>query len=181
MNAGFAWPDVIIVLVLVVTTLKGFSRGFVRELGGALALAAGLIAPWYYNGAADGQIEAIAHVGSGPAHIAGMVLTGIVAYAIVLAIASILNRIAKLPILGIGNALAGGIVGFAKGAILVWFVLFVTLFFPLAPAVRTSLHDSRLVPYFTPFDDAVEAAIQNAVPGFARPLLDPLLQRDWNG
>jgi uncharacterized membrane protein required for colicin V production len=178
MSGGFTWPDAIIVVVLAATTIKGFSRGFVRELGGALAIAAGLIAPWYYNGAADGQIEAFAHLASGPAHVAGMVLTGIVAYAIVLAIASILNRIAKLPILGTGNALAGAIVGFAKGAILVWFVLFLTLFFPLAPAVRTTLHDSRLVGYFTQFDGIVDTTVQNAIPPFARPLLSPFFNRD---
>lgn len=173
MIGGFAWPDLIIVLVLAATTFKGFSRGFVRELGGALAIAAALIAPWYYNGAADGQIEAVTRLGSGPAHIAGMVLTGIVAYAIVLAIASMLNRIAKLPILGTGNAIAGAVVGFAKGALFVWFALFVTLFFPLDPTIRASLHDARLVGYFTQFDGPIDAAIENAVPSFARPLVAP--------
>ncbi|MEO6836666.1 MAG: CvpA family protein [Candidatus Tumulicola sp.] len=177
MIGGFAWPDVVIVLVVVATTLKGYSRGFVRELGGAVAIAAALIAPWYYNGSADPQIEAFTRLGSGPAHIAGMVLTGIVAYVVVFVAVWILNRIAKLPILGIGNALAGAIVGFVKGAILVWIILFVALFFALTPPIRASLHASRLVPYFTQFDGAIGAAIENTIPPFARPLLSPFFAR----
>lgn len=177
MIGGFAWPDVAIVLLLAAGTFKGFSRGFVAELGGIAAVAAGLIAPWYYNGSADAQIEALTKLGAGPAHVAGMIFTGIAAYVIILVAASILGRIAKLPLLGIGNALAGAAAGFAKSTILIWFVLFVASLFALPAPVKTSLQDARLVPYFTQFDAAIDVAIRKAVPPFAQPLLDPMLDR----
>jgi uncharacterized membrane protein required for colicin V production len=174
---GFAWPDVIVVLVLAAAAFKGFSRGFVSELGGVVALAAALIAPWYYNGSADTQIEAYTKLGSGPAHVTGMVLTGIIAYVVVFVAASILKRLARLPILGTGNAIAGAAAGLAKGAILVWLIVFVALFFPLTPPIRTSLKAARFVPYFTIFDGAVDTAIENTIPAFTRPLLDPFFAR----
>lgn len=174
MIGGFTIPDAIIVLVLVVGALKGFSRGFVRELAGIAAIVIGLIAPWYYNGAADAQIRALTRLPEGSAHVVGMVATGIVAYAVVLIVASILGRIAKLPLLGTGNALAGAVVGALKGAVLIWVALFVLSLYPMSPSVRTSLKQSRFVWYFTMFDAPVEAAVAKAVPSFARPLFSPL-------
>jgi uncharacterized membrane protein required for colicin V production len=174
---GFAWPDAVIVLVLVVAAFKGFKRGFVAELGGVAALAAALIAPWYYNGAADAQIQIYTKLNAGQAHVAGMLLTAVFAYLVVLSVAGFLQRIAHLPILGTGNALAGAVVGFAKGAILIWIVLFVALLFPLTPAIRDSLRDARLAPYFTSFDDPAARAVESVVPSFLRPMLDPLIQR----
>ena len=176
MIGGFSWPDVAVVLVIAAATFKGFSRGFVSELGGVVAIAAALIAPWFYNGSADSQIAAYTKLGAGPAHVAGMVLTGIVAYVIVFVAVSILKRLARMPILGTGNAIAGAAVGFAKGALLVWVIVFVALFFPLTPAIRTSMRDSRLVPSFTIFDGAVDTAIETTLPEFARPLVAPLLE-----
>ena len=38
------WPDIVIVGIALIAALKGFKRGFVAELGGALALAAAVIA-----------------------------------------------------------------------------------------------------------------------------------------
>lgn len=177
MIGGFAWPDAVIAIVLVAATFKGFRRGFVGELGGVAALAAALIAPWYYNGAADAQIQTYTKLNAGQAHVTGMVLTAVFAYIVVLTAASILERIARLPLLGTGNALAGAVVGFAKGAILIWILLFVALLFPLTPAIRDSLKDARLVPYFTSFDDPAARAVETIVPSFLRPMLDPLIQR----
>ena len=42
MIAGIAWPDLIIVIVLGIATFKGYSRGFVSELGGAVAVTGAL-------------------------------------------------------------------------------------------------------------------------------------------
>lgn len=177
MIAGFAWPDAVIVLMLVVGAFKGFRRGFVGELGGVAALAAALIAPWYYNGAADAQIETYTKLDAGQAHVAGMLLTAVFAYIVVLTAAGILQRIARLPILGTGNALAGAVVGFAKSAIVVWIILFVALLYPLTPSIRDSLRSARLVPYFTSFDDPAARAIESMTPPFLRPIFNPLFNR----
>jgi uncharacterized membrane protein required for colicin V production len=174
---GVDWPDICIGIILAIAVIKGFSRGFVAELAGIAALVVGLIAPWWYNGSADAQIASIGRISTGQAHIVGMVLTGIAAYIVILVAAAILGRIAKLPIIGTGNALAGAIVGLIKGAIVVWLLLFVALCFPLTPQVRQQLRDARLTGYFTAFDDTASDAVRRFAPPFAQPVVAPLFQR----
>ena len=174
---GIPWPDILIAIVLLISTYKGFSRGFVSELGGAVAVVAALITPWYYNGSFDGWIEGITKIGTGSAHVVGMFLCGFITYAIVLAIAWVLNRFAKLPLLNIGNSLGGAVIGLAKGAVLLWLVLFIALYFPLSPDIRDGLHQSRLAPYLVQPDAKIDGVIESVIPWFARPALWPYFHR----
>lgn len=174
---GYAWPDVIIAIILLIAAYKGFARGFVSELGGAVAAIAALVTPWYYNGSCDTWIDGVLHVGPGSSHVIGMFLCGLFTYAVVLAIAWVLSRIANLPILNIGNAAGGALIGLAKGALLVWLVLFIALFFPLSHDIRDSLHESRLAPYFVQYYSNVDGAIETIIPWFARPALYPYFHR----
>ncbi len=177
MIAGIAWPDVVIVIVLGIATFKGYSRGFVSELGGAVAVTAALVTPWFYNGSFDAQIERLAGLGPGSAHVVGMFVTGLGTYVLILLAARLLGAIARLPLLGIGNALGGALIGFAKGAILLWLVLFVALFFPLSPDIREGLHQSRLAPYLVSYDAPIDDAILSTIPWFARPFVLPYFRR----
>jgi uncharacterized membrane protein required for colicin V production len=174
---GVAWPDVVIVVVLAIATLKGYSRGFVSELGGAVAATAALVTPWFYNGAMDKRIEQLANLGPGSAHVVGMFATGLLTYVVILVAARLLGAIAKLPVLGLGNALGGAFVGFAKGAILLWLVLFIALFFPLAPDIRADLHRSRFAPYLVAYDAPIDKALLVPIPWFARPFVMPYFRR----
>ena len=177
MIGGFAWPDIIIVAILAIAALKGYSRGFVSELGGAVAVTAGLVTPWFYNGSFDSQIEGVTKLGPGSAHVVGMFATGLVTYVVILIVARLLGAIAKLPVLGIGNAIGGALIGFIKGAVLLWLVLFVALFFPLSPDIRAGLHDSRFAPYFVTYDGPIDDAILSTIPWFARPFVMPYFRR----
>lgn len=175
MIGGVSWVDVGIVLVVAGATIKGLQRGFVREVGGLLAVAAAILAPWYYNGSLDGSIARATGANAAAAHALGMLATAILAYAIVVAATWLLGTLMRLPILGTGNALAGGLCGFVKAVVFVWIVLFIGLFFPLAPPVRASLQASRLAPYFTAYDAAIDRDVLAAVPVVARPFLAPYL------
>lgn len=177
MIGGFAWPDFVIVIVLGIAIYKGYARGFVSELGGAVAVTAALVTPWFYNGFLDSQIEAVTKLGPGSAHVLGMFATGLATYVVILLIARLLGAVAKLPVLGLGNALGGALIGFAKGAVLLWLVLFVALFFPLSPDIRAGLHQSRLAPYFVAYDATIDDAMISAIPWFARPFVMPYFKR----
>lgn len=177
MIGGLAWPDVVVVIVLAIATLKGYARGFVSELGGAVAVTAALVTPWFYNGGFDPQIERLLNVGPGSAHVIGMFGTGLVTYVVILIVARVLGTVAKLPLLGLGNAIGGAAVGFAKGAILLWLVLFISLFFPLSPDIRASLHQSRLAPYLVTYDAQIDDALLSTIPWFARPFVMPYFRR----
>jgi uncharacterized membrane protein required for colicin V production len=174
---GVAWPDIVIVIVLAIATFKGYARGFVSELGGAVAVTAALVTPWFYNGAFDPQIGQLLHLGPGSAHVVGMFATGLGTYVVILVAARVLGGIAKLPILGLGNAIGGAVIGFAKGAVLLWVILFVALFFPLSPDIRESLHQSQIAPYLVTYDVQVDDAILATIPWFARPFVLPYFKR----
>ena len=173
MIEGIVWPDLLFAAVIALAVFKGFTRGFVKELGGLIAIAAAMIAPWFYNGSADWIIAKYTELAPPLAHAAGMIATSVIAYLIVMTAVLVIGTIVKLPILGAGNKLAGALVGFAKGYVLLWAILFVALFFPLTPAIRVSLHESRLASFFTAYDSNVDRSIISAAPEFARPFLQP--------
>jgi uncharacterized membrane protein required for colicin V production len=171
-----SWIDIAFAVVLALGTFKGFAIGFVKELGGFVALVAGLIAPWYYNGAADGFIAATFHVGFF-AHGIGMLATGIAAYAIVMIAVIAANGIAKLPILGLGNKIAGGAVGFVKAFVFLWIVTFVALFFPLGAQLRADVKRSQLAPFVTAYSNVAVRFLYAAIPPAARVYLQPAFDR----
>ncbi len=171
------WPDILIGAVLFIATLKGYKRGFVLELSGAVALFASLVTPWLYNGAFDGTLENALRLGPGSAHVVAMFGVGLATYVAVLLLARVLNAFAKLPVLGLGNAVAGGAVGLLKGVVGVWVVLYVALFFPLSRDIRSDLHRSVLVAYITQPNPMVDRKVIATLPWFARPFVHPIFAR----
>lgn len=171
------WPDILIGAILLIALLKGYKRGFVMELSGAIALVLSLITPWFYGGIFDRPMQHWLHLGPGSAHVAGMFAVGIATYVAVMLLAHALNLVAKLPVLGFGNALAGGAVGLLKGAVGMWLVLYIALFFPLSRDIRADMHRSALVQLLTQPDQRIDNAIIGTLPGFARPLVQPLFAR----
>jgi membrane protein required for colicin V production len=175
--SAVAWPDILIAAILAIAALKGYKRGFVMELSGAVALLLALIVPWFYNGAFDGTLASYVHLGPGAAHVVAMFLVGLATYVAVLLIARVLNAITKLPLLGTGNALAGATIGLIKGTIGVWIILYVALFFPLSHDIRADLHRSTLARWIAQPNARVDDAVIATLPWFARPLVNPVFAR----
>jgi membrane protein required for colicin V production len=177
MIGSVSWADVFILIVVAFTAARGFERGFIRELAGIVALLAAVTVPWFYNGVLDFPIANAFHVPVPVAHFIATAATGAIAYAVVLLFAALLGRVKKVPLLGLGNSIAGCIVGFCKGAILVWLVLFVALFFPLTPAIRTSLRHSYVAAYLTSYDRTIDGTLEANIPPWALPFFQPFFKR----
>jgi uncharacterized membrane protein required for colicin V production len=177
MTFGFAWPDILIAIIILIATYKGWARGFVSELAGAVAVVAALITPWYYNGFYDDRLQHALKLGPGSAHVIAMFLAGILTYIVVIAISWVINRFAKLPVLNIFNSLAGAAIGLGKGAVLMWFILFVVLYFPLSPDIRDGLHHSQLAAQLTKPNPAIDKALLATTPWFAKAFLYPYFHR----
>lgn len=171
------WPDILIGAILIVALLKGYKRGFVMELAGAIALVLSFITPWFYGGVLDKPLQQWAHLGPGSAHVVGMFAVGVLTYVAIMLLARAVNIVAKLPVLGLGNALAGGAIGVLKAAAAIWVVLYVALFFPLTRDIRADLHRSVLVQVITQPNARVDDAIVSTLPAFARPVLLPVFAR----
>ncbi len=169
-----AWPDVVIAVVVLFGLLKGFKRGLVRELTGAVALAFGVAAAFRYPGMWDEFLATHVRVAAGATHVVGMVAYAAVAYAIVLALGSVLSLAAKLPLLGIGNALGGAVVGAGKALVLMWAILYVALFFPLSAPIRDDLHRSSLVAVLERPNDSFDSTLRGRLPPFIAPFASSL-------
>lgn len=177
MNGYVGWPDVVIIAVLAIAAIKGFARGLLSELGGVVAVLLALAAAFYYNGVFDAIFERTLRMNAGSADITGRVASALVVYAIIIGLLWLTSRYTNLPALGAGNAVGGGLVGFAKGAILLWIVLFIALLFPLSMQVRSDLHRSHLVAILSEQNQRVDDAIYSKLPDIAKPLVKPILDR----
>ncbi len=171
------WPDLVIGTFALVFALKGWKRGFVAEIGGFIALAAAIWAALHYPGTLDQPIRAYTNLGEGSAHVVGMVVFALIVYVALLVISGVLSRIARLPVIGIGNGLGGAAVGIVKALIGTWAVLYVALFFPLTPDLRGDLHRSELVALVTQENPQIDAFVRGTMPWFVRPLVQPLFSR----
>ena len=172
---AISWPDIVIAIVLLVTTLRGIKRGMIGELKGLVALAFGIAAAVSYGGTFDAFVRDHSHLAAPTAHVIGMFLYGILAYAIVYVIGAALQNVAKLPLLNIANTILGGVVGLAKGAIYSWAILYVALLFPLPGDIRGDLHRSALVAALQTPDRWFDAQLRDKMPAFMRPFGEPML------
>jgi membrane protein required for colicin V production len=172
-----AWPDLLIAGILLVGAVKGFRRGLVSELSGAVALVVALIAAFRYPGTWDPAVAAVTHLGPGSAHIVAMALFACAAYAIVVALALLLRPIVRLPLMGTANALLGACIGAAKAAVLVWALLYVALFFPLSRDLRADLHRSTLVGVLTLPNAQLDDTMRASLPWYVRPFAGSLFSR----
>jgi uncharacterized membrane protein required for colicin V production len=172
-----AWPDLIIGGITIFFAVKGFSKGFVSELAGGVAVFVAIVAAFRYNGAFDGAVTAVTGLTHGSAHAVGLLLFAIVAYAIVLLIAWLLGRVAKLPVVGLVNGVLGAILGGCKALFGAFLVLYIVLFFPIPGDLRHDLRRSALVALVTEPDAAVDEAVREIMPWFVRPLAAPFFAR----
>ncbi len=176
MNA-IAWPDIAIGFVVVFGALKGFKRGFVNELAGAVAIVFALAAAFAYSGAWDAFVREHTHLGPGSAHVVAMVAYAAAAYFIVLALGAALSAVAKLPLIGTANALLGALVGVLKAAIFMWAILYVALFFPLSHDLREDLHRSRFVAILQQPNAGLDETVRASLPPFVRPFAGSMFSR----
>jgi uncharacterized membrane protein required for colicin V production len=163
--------------VVLLFALKGWKRGFVAEIGGFIALAAAIWAAFQYRGVLDEPVHRYLGVNEGSAHVVGMIVFAGVVYVLLLLISGVLSRIARLPIIGLGNSAAGAVLGAVKAAVGIWAILYVALFFPLTRDLRGDLHASRLVALETSPNAQIDGMLKATMPGFVRPLVQPLFWR----
>jgi membrane protein required for colicin V production len=172
-----AWPDLVIGAITIFFAVRGFSKGFVSELAGAVAVFVAIVAAFRYNGSLDGIVTSITGLTQGSAHAVGLLIFAIVAYAIVMLVAWLLGRVASLPVVGLINGVLGALLGAGKALFGAFLVLYVVLFFPIPNDLRADLKRSALVSLVAQPDAAVDDAVRGLMPWFVRPLVYPFFVR----
>ena len=171
------WPDLVILGIVAYFAWKGFRNGFIAELAGPVAVILAVVAAFVYPGSLDADVVAYTHLGPGSSHAVGTVLFAVIIYVIVMLVAWLLGRLAKLPGINLVNGIGGALIATAKALLGAWAVLYVVLFFPLTPDLRADLHTSPTVQLLTAPDRDVDATTRQFVPWFIKPLLWPFYAR----
>ncbi len=176
-SVAVTWPDVVIGAAVILGALFGWKRGLLGELIGFFALAFAITAGVSYAGVWDGWLQRTMHWSPSGAHIAGIVLYALAAYAIARVLGMALGTVTRLPVIGTANAALGAVLGAAKAAVIVWALLYVVLFFPLPYEMRADLHRSRVVALLVTPNAGLDDRLRTTLPWFVRPYADQLFDQ----
>ena len=149
--------DVALALVLVVAAVRGYGRGFVKEVFSGLALVVGVYAAFVLAPTVEVVIASRYvlpnPVGAGAAFVA--VFTG--AYVVFSVVGVLLDRRGSGVIVRVATGLAGALLGGGKAAAVAAFVLLFTHLFPVAPGLERQVMAST---FGRPIVAAAERAIR---------------------
>ncbi len=155
--------------------LRGFKRGLVRELAGAIALVFAIAAAFHYPGIWDAFMRDRFHLNFAAAHVVGMLAYAGAAYVVVLALGAALSIVAQAAAHRFGEPRSSARWSVQpKRSSLVWGILYVLLFFPLAPSLRADLRRSAFVAFLQQPTHRLDTALRSSLPSFLQPLADPL-------
>jgi uncharacterized protein YkwD len=141
--------DFLLGIFFVFLFLRGWARGFVKELMDLLGVIFGLAVAFRLSPAAGAVVSGV--LGSSPTVsriIGGLILFAIVGGAAAIA-AHYLQRVASLPGLALSNRLTGAGLALAWGAFLATLVLSVVSLFRLPAAVAGQIEESSVVATLT--------------------------------
>lgn len=138
--------DVVIVGVLVLATLGGFGQGFIVEVATILGAVAALAAAKLEYGVVRNLLElAVPH--SRWVTAISYLAVFLVVWAVIITVARIVRRIARLLMLGFLDRLGGAVIGLLQGALVVELLLYLGQRVPNSDLHRLIKH-SRLAPSF---------------------------------
>lgn len=171
------WPDILVLVTLIVAFWGGYRNGVVREFIdlGSIILA------WIAAGATAGTLSAgigpAWHLQPATAHLIAFWIIFLTVFVALRALGFLAERVSKLPVMRVASGIGGGFIACVKAVLILWLVLFVALFFPIAPDVRDALRNSRSVPVIELLDRPALAIIEGSLPWFARQVAHPILKR----
>ena len=173
------WLDLVIVGIIAWLTFRALSVGLIREVVTAFAVIGGVVlAGHFYTELADDIAFAVEDetwrnlVAFGSIFI-GVVVIGQIA-------ASLLQRAAALLLLGPIDRVGGAAFGFLKGVLVVEFLLFASLAFPVSSGLDEAIDESTLAPVFVDgfpvllrllppeFEEAADGLPREVAPAAAR-------------
>lgn len=141
------WLDLVIVAVIAWLTFRALSVGLIREVVTAVAVVGGaVLAGHFYGELADDIAFAVEDETWRNLVAFGSIFIGVVVIGQI--VASLLQRVAALLLLGPIDRLGGAAFGFVKGVLVVEILLFAALAFPVSSRVDAAIEESTLAPVF---------------------------------
>jgi membrane protein required for colicin V production len=117
--------DLILGILLILSAINGFSKGFVEELSGLVALILGIWAAIHFSGSVGQYLTENFHWTFQHLSIVAFIITFVIVVILVQIIGSFFSKLVKAVSLGFLNRLAGLAFGALKGALILSIVLVV--------------------------------------------------------
>lgn len=165
------WADGLVALTLAVAFWGGYRSGVVREAIGMLAIIFAWALAGAFAGAMGPALQGDFGLTPASAHLASFWLLFLFVFGATRALGWTIERVTAKPVLRVANGIGGGVVACAKAVLALWLVLFVALFFPIAPDVRATLKRSPTVEVIQALDGPAYAMLNAALPKRARPFV----------
>jgi len=157
---SFNLLDLIIVLVLLILTARGFQQGILRNVFSTIGLIGGFIAASHFFSDLEAMLRDFISVSFLDLLSFGLIF--LVVYAGVALIGLSFRKALTTAHLGIGDRLLGAVLGLAKGALVVSFGLIVLTSFPTDSAfVTDSVIARRGRPFYQHVARLVPEKLQN--------------------
>ena len=170
------WVDALVALTLGVAFWGGYRSGVVRELIGLAAIVLAWVLAGAFAGPFSDSLGAQLGTSVAVAHLIGFWLLFLVVFAAVRAAGWLLERATSLPIIKVVSGVGGGVVAAAKAVLLLWLILFVALFFPIAPDVRAAMRASPSARTIDALDAPAYAMLEGALPKPVRVVASSILK-----
>lgn len=170
------WVDALVFLTLAVAFWGGYRAGVVRELIGLAAIVLAWVLAGAFAGPFADSLGVQLGVSVSVAHLIGFWLLFLVVFAAVRAAGWLLERLATLPIVKVVSGIGGGVVASTKSVLLLWFLLFVALFFPISPDVRSAMRASPSARAIDALDAPAYSMLEAALPRRVRVVASSFLK-----
>jgi len=144
------WIDIVVLIVLGLTVIRGFMRGMVRSVFDIIGLGVSIWLGFLYYRDVSLYLTNYVKLPGNFVYTLGFLLVFIGAYLVANLIGYILHRLIGKGFLGPVNLLAGGAIGFAKGIIIIWIALQLIIIFPLPPNISSPLKVSQTLAVLKP-------------------------------
>jgi membrane protein required for colicin V production len=119
------YVDIVLGILLILSAIQGFSKGFVEELAGLVALILGIWAAIHFSDIVGQFLTSTFHITFQHLNIVAFIVTFIVVVILVQIIGSVVSKMVKAISLGFLNRLAGLAFGAVKGALILSVLLVV--------------------------------------------------------
>jgi uncharacterized membrane protein required for colicin V production len=171
------WADGLLALTLAVAFWGGYRSGVVREAVGMLAIILAWVLAGAFAGTMGPTFETHFGLSTASAHLVAFWLLFLFVFGAARAFGWVLERMTAQPVLRVASGIGGGFVACAKAVLALWLILFIALFFPIAPDVRATLARSPGVVAIEALDKPAYAMLSEALPRRTRPLVRLFLDR----
>lgn len=118
------WLDIVLGILLIWFTYKGFRNGFIIELASLAALILGIFVAMHFSFYAEDYLQKNFEIAEKYLYIISFAITFIIVAVLVYLVGKIIHKLVTIIALGFLNRVAGGIFGLLKSALILSVVLY---------------------------------------------------------